>query len=70
MKTTKTYAKKTLSVLMAVMMLMSAWVFVPGEHNHASAVSATTISGENITALNTIGTFDTNVATITDLNWA
>lgn len=37
MKNSKLYAKKTLSVFMAVMMLMSAWVFVPGEHNHASA---------------------------------
>lgn len=47
MKKSKLYAKKTLSVFMAVMMLMSAWVFIPGEHNHASAASATNIESVN-----------------------
>ncbi len=34
-----TYSKKTLSVFLAVLMLMTCWVFVPGEHNHASAAN-------------------------------
>jgi len=55
---------------MAVMMLMTAWVFVAPEHDHASAVSAATIAGENAVALNSIGSFNTDVTTITDLNWA
>ncbi len=37
MKTTKLYAKKTLSVFMAVMMLLSAWVFVAPEKAEAAA---------------------------------
>ncbi len=36
-----TCSKKTLSVFLAVLMLMTCWVFVPGEHNHAMAVSGT-----------------------------
>lgn len=40
MKTTKLYAKKTLSVFMAVMMLMTAWVFVaPTEASAATSIS-------------------------------
>ncbi len=34
-------SKKALSVFMAVMMLMSCWVFVPAEHNHAAAADTT-----------------------------
>ncbi len=52
---------------MAVMMLMTAWVFVPGEHNHASASgtsNATQVSATNTAALDSIGTFNTNVTTI------
>lgn len=42
MKKTKMYAKKSLSLLLAVLMLMSAWVFVPGEHHiHADAEGIT-----------------------------
>ncbi|MBQ7005716.1 MAG: hypothetical protein IJN68_04730 [Clostridia bacterium] len=37
MKKTKLYAKKTLSVLMAVMMLMTAWVWVAPEKAEAAA---------------------------------
>ena len=33
--------KKSLSVIMAVLMLLSCWVFVPGEHNHVSAANET-----------------------------
>ncbi len=40
MKKTKLYAKKTLSVFLAVMMLMSAWVFVaPTEASAATSIS-------------------------------
>lgn len=35
----KHLGKKTLSVFLAVMMLMTCWVFFPSEHNHASAAS-------------------------------
>ncbi len=31
--------KKSLSVIMAVLMLMTSWVFFPGEHNHVSAAN-------------------------------
>lgn len=37
----KTYFKKSLSVIMAVLMIMSCWVFVAPEHNHADAAMAT-----------------------------
>ena len=33
--------KKSIAIVMTVMMLMTCWVFVPGEHNHAEAVSGT-----------------------------
>ena len=46
---TKLYAKKTLSVFLAVMMLMSAWVFVAPEK--AEAISAATVSGNNNTKI-------------------
>lgn len=36
----KTYFKKSLSVIMAVLMVMSCWVFVAPEHNHATAAMA------------------------------
>lgn len=68
---TKLYAKKTLSVFMAIMMLMSAWVFVAPEKASASdTMNAAEVAAANSAALNKIGTFDTNVTTITDLNWA
>ena len=44
MKKTKLYAKKTLSVLMAVMMLMSAWVFVAPEKASAASSYPVTIN--------------------------
>lgn len=37
MKKTKMYAKKSLSLFMAVMMLLTCWVWVAPEHEHASA---------------------------------
>lgn len=70
MKKTKLYLKKSLSVLMAVLMVLTAWVFVPGEHNHASAASATTVAGTNTTALSSIGSFNTDVTFFYDHNWA
>ena len=38
--------KKSLSVFLAVLMILSSWVWVPGEHNHASAAERvdTTVS--------------------------
>lgn len=56
MKKTKTYAKKTLSVFMAIMMLMTAWVFVAPEK--AEAGSATTIAGTNTTKLQELNGLD------------
>ena len=32
--------KKSMSVFLSVLMIMSCWVFVPGEHNHAEAALA------------------------------
>lgn len=66
MKKSKLYAKKTLSVFLAVMMLMSAWVFVPGEHNHASAVAATTVASANNSAIYgmSASSFDTGFSTV------
>lgn len=52
MKTTKLYAKKTLSLFMAVMMLLTCWVWVAPEHEHASAATAgdyTVYFGYNVT---------------------
>ena len=37
----KTNFKKALSVFLSVLMLMSCWVFVPGDHNSVSALSKT-----------------------------
>lgn len=37
-----TNMKKTLSVFLTVLMIMTCWVFVPGEHNHASAIATDT----------------------------
>ncbi len=37
----KTYFKKSMSVFLACLMILSCWVWVPGEHNHAEAVSGT-----------------------------
>lgn len=59
-------AKKTLSVFLAVLMLLSAWVFVPGEHNHASAAAATTPTGEyNLSLVNGLTALSTSVTTMT-----
>lgn len=46
-----TYGKKTLSLMLTVLMLMSCWVFVPGEHNKAVAAddeSATAAINKNL----------------------
>ncbi len=51
MKKTKLYAKKTLSVFMAAMMLMTAWVFVAPSEADAASASAKDISGTNTTAI-------------------
>lgn len=58
----KTYTKKSLALLMTVMMLMSCWVFVAPEHNHASAVSAADIASTNNAAINGL---DLNTAVTT-----
>lgn len=68
MKTMKHSGKKILSVFLAVLMVMTAWVFVaPTE---AEAESATVISETNTTALNSIGSFNTDVTFFYDHNWA
>lgn len=60
----KLLAKKTLSVFMAVMMLMSCWVFVPAEHNHAGAIDA----GDSVAEYNKelLGQINTTVDTNMD----
>lgn len=52
MKTMKHSGKKILSVFLAALMVMTAWVFVAPEQ--AEAVSATTISSTNTNALATV----------------
>ncbi len=37
----KTYFKKSMSVFLACLMILSCWVWVPGEHNHALAADGT-----------------------------
>ncbi len=61
-------SKKVLSVFLAVLMLMSAWVFVPGEHDHAHAVDAgDAVTVYNKELLNQIKTDpDTNMVTTTN----
>ena len=46
--------KKVLSVFLAVLMIMSAWVWVAPEHNHASAVAASEVAKTNEDALKTV----------------
>lgn len=50
----KTYFKKSLSVIMAVLMIMSCWVFVPGEHNHAQAIEYGTNDVNQVTGYVTV----------------
>ena len=58
----KTNFKKVLSVFLTILMVMSCWVWVaPSE---VDAVAAATIKSTNEAALNSIGSFDTNVTTI------
>lgn len=61
--------KKTLSVFLACLMLMTCWVFVAPEHNHAEAVEYNNVEAYNTSLLDGIS-FDTNVTTIWDLSWA
>lgn len=57
--------KKSMSVFLSVLMIMSCWVFVPGEHNHASAADLEAASVTyNKAMLNEINTnVDYNVNT-------
>lgn len=50
----KTYFKKSLSVIMAVLMIMSCWVFVAPEHNHAEAINYGTNDINQVTGYVTI----------------
>lgn len=59
-----TYGKKALSVFLAVLMLMTCWVFFPGEHNHASAVEQTNVAAYNASLVSGLSAIDTNVTTI------
>ncbi len=61
-------SKKVLSVFLSVLMLMSAWVFVPGEHDHAHAIDAgDAVTAYNKELLNQIKTDpDTNMVTTTN----
>lgn len=57
--------KKSMSVFLTALMLLSCWVFVPGEHNHAEAAALETASAlYNKTQLNGINTnIDTTMTT-------
>lgn len=66
MKTMKHSGKKILSVFLAVLMVMTAWVFVAPE---AEAESANNIAATNNTELAKVSG-STNITTFTDLNWA
>lgn len=57
--------KKSMSVFLSVLMIMSCWVFVPGEHNHAEAAALEAASAlYNKAMLNEINTnVDYNVNT-------
>ena len=37
MKKTLNVSRKVLSVFLAILMVLTSWVWLPGEHNHASA---------------------------------
>ncbi len=52
--------KKSLSVFLAVLMLMSSWVWVPGEHNHVSAVEYQGINATILTNQAAISSFNEN----------
>ena len=41
MKKTLNVSRKVLSVFLAILMVLTSWVWLPGEHNHASAKSDT-----------------------------
>ncbi len=45
--------KKSMSVFLAVLMILSSWVFVPGEHNHASAAANVTYYAKMVWSKNT-----------------
>lgn len=60
MKTKKHLGKKVLSVFLAVLMVMTAWVFVPGGYNQVSAVSSTSIATDNTNTVNGIANLNTN----------
>lgn len=64
MKTMKHSGKKVLSVFLAALMVMTAWVFVAPEQ--AEAVSAATISSTNNASVNgfTDASFDTSFTTV------
>lgn len=57
--------KKSMSVFLSVLMILSCWVFVPGEHNHAEAAALEAASSlYNKSLLNGINTnVDYNVNT-------
>ena len=58
--------KKSMSVFLTALMLLSCWVFVPGEHNHAEAAALEAASAlYNKTQLNGINTnIDTTMTTV------
>lgn len=43
---------------MAVLMVMSCWVFVPGEHNHASAINYADVADDNVSQVTGYVTVD------------
>lgn len=61
----KTYFKKSLSVIMAVLMIMSCWVFVAPEHAHAVGTYTANLATETVNKNAISGlTIDTAVTTV------
>ena len=54
MKTKKQTGKKVLSVFLAVLMIMTAWVFVAPEQKQASAITVSDVEMTNKTEMEKI----------------
>ena len=60
-----TYGKKSLAIVMTVMMLMSCWVFMPATHEHLTAEAASDATAEyNKSLVNSLSAIDTSVTTM------
>ncbi len=61
-----TYGKKSLAIVMTVMMLMTCWVFIPASHEHLEAEAAGEATAEyNASLVNGLSELGTTVTTMT-----